>query len=167
MPSPMSKSRSTRPLESLAGGDRERIHEHFPRDVKRAPEFWVVDPQRADVPPQTVDQHRVREQCVGAVGRRELVGELLEKREDPLALGVVTVQRVGNRAGKEGCEQVVDALRIEEHGKLWEDIWGWDAQGYHGQGYGGAGGVWTGDVRRGKDREISAVGSEDDVMNRV
>lgn len=82
--------------EPLASRDGKRRDEDFPRDIESAPELLVVNTQGTRVAPQTVDCHCMREEPLGAVGCREPAGELLEKREDALASGIIAVERVGD-----------------------------------------------------------------------
>ena len=51
------------------------------------------------------------EESLRAAARCELARELMEK-SDALARGTIAVERVWCRAGKERCEQVVNAFAI-------------------------------------------------------
>ena len=106
------------------------------------------------------------EEGLGVVVCSELVRELLQEKADALACGVPPIDRMGHRAGHEGSEEVIDALRVEESRQLREDVWRRDAQGHHGQGYGRSDSIWARNVRRGEDGEIRAVSGQDDVVDR-
>lgn len=155
----------TRSSQLLASRDGERDDENFPSNIECTPELFVVDAQGARVSPQAVDRHRVFEEGLSAVVRRQLAGKLTEEGKDALAGRIIAIERVGGRAGKERGEQVVDAFGVKERRENREDFRCGDTQRHHRHRYARSCGIGTNDIGCGQDWQIRAMSGNDDVVD--
>ena len=141
------------------------MDKHFPSSVHRTPEFLVGNAECTDIPPEAkIDSHGAREKNACRGECCEFGRELLQLSAHVLACGVLCE---GGRCWlrQQGCKEMVDALGVEEGGKLGENLW-CNAQRDNGDqdrlasrlGHGGSRGL--------KNREIRTVRRENNVVRR-
>ena len=95
--------------------------QHLPSGVHRTPEFLVGNAECTGIPPEAkIDSHGAREKNVCRGECCEFGRELPQLSAHVLACGVLCVEGDGCWLRQQDCKEMVDALGVEEGGKLGE-----------------------------------------------
>ena len=142
------------------------MDKHFPSDVHRTPELLIGNAKCTGVLLETIDSHGMCEKDMCRGEFCEFGCELLQLSVHALTRGVLSVEGRRCWLRQQGCKEMVDALGVEEGGKLGEDLWCRNAQRDNMDRNRLASQLWHSRSRGLKNGKICTVRHKDNVVCR-